>query len=129
MSYRLMIPFALLMAFAGCEETNITETSPTGPSGTVFVSIATNCAPTTTAGEIRITDASGPSTAIDRVSGNLFNATGADVCAWSISRAGNLSASETCRGLTPGNFTFTGNIILNTGQSPTQTTGSCSLPE
>ncbi len=118
----------LSLALAGCEETTNNTLLPTDPGGPVTVSPATNCAPTLVPGEIKITDASGPSSAVTTVSGDLFNSNGAQVCTWSISRTGNLQASFICRSLTvTGAYSFLGNIILNTGQEPTPVSGGCNL--
>lgn len=123
----LFLLIVLFLALAGCEETTVNN--PAAPPDVVFVTVApaTNCSPTTTPGEVKVTDESQPSGAIDRVTGNLFNANGADVCSWSISREGNLSGSATCNGLLPGSYTFEGNIILNTGQGPTPVSGGCTV--
>lgn len=118
----------LILALGACEETINNVILPTDPGGAVTVSPATNCAPTLVPGEIKITDASRPSSAITVVSGDLFNSIGAQVCTWSISRSGNLDASFICSGLSVvGAYSFRGNIILNTGQDPTPVSGGCNL--
>ena len=124
--HKLLLVVALALV-GGCEGDTINNPNPAGPDGVTIVSVSTNCKPTLTAGEIKITDASGPSGVVDRVSGKLNSSTGAEVCSWAISRQGNLEASATCAGLAAGGYTFTGSIILSTGQDPTPTTGSCAL--
>lgn len=124
----LILPFLLFLAACDqSEETTNNNAVPTGPNA-VTVSPATNCAPTQTAGEIRVTDESQPASVIDRVTGSLFNPTGANVCNWNISRVGNVSASDTCRNLsTAGSYSFRGFIHLNNGQAATSVEGGCTL--
>ena len=127
--FALAVVLVATLYSGGCsEETTNNTILPTDPGGGIIVSPATNCAKTTVPGEIRITDASTPASAISRVSGSLQNPAGADVCAWAISREGNLEAAHTCTGLSvTGEYSFRGNIILNTGQDPTPVNGTCTL--
>lgn len=127
----LTLLFLALALASGCKYKSPTNPAPpelTAPVVEVVVSPATNCAPTTTNGEIQITDKSRPSSAIDRVTGSLFNPTGANVCNWNISRVGNFSASDTCRNLAAaGSYSFEGFIHMNNGQEATQVNGGCTL--
>jgi len=125
---RMILAGFVLLVLAGCDGDTTNNFLPTEPGEPVTVSPATNCAKTTVPGEIKITDASTPASAVSRVSGSLQNPTGADVCSWAISREGNLEASDTCSGLSvTGEYSFRGNIILNTGQDPTPVSGTCTL--
>ncbi len=128
---RLTLASVLVAALfsTGCDESVTNNILPTDPAvDNVTVSPATNCAKTNVPGEIKVTDASTPASAVSRVSGTLRDPTGADVCSWAISREGNLEASDTCPGLSvTGEYSFRGNIILNTGQDPTQVSGTCTL--
>lgn len=130
----VLIPVLLLaVMLAGCDGKELKferdAPAPTEPVPPVTVSPATNCAPTQVPGEIQITDQSRPSEVIDRVSGTLFNPTGASVCNWNISRVGNVSATDSCRNLSvSGTYSFQGFIHLNTGQEATPVEGSCNLP-
>ena len=125
-----LLILALMVLAGGCDQSEETINNAVLPTGAnaVDISAVTNCAPTQVAGEIRLTDESQPASVIDRVTGTLFNGTGASVCNWNISRVGNAVSSDTCRNLTvAGAYSFRGHIHLNNGQDPTPVEGGCTL--
>lgn len=125
----ILFVFFVASLLTGCDA-DVDLDGRSGPTG-VQLTVNTECAPTGVPGEIVIFDQSfsTPGGHITLVSGRLIDSSSATRCRWSIQRQNNSGAGATCRGLESGEYSFAGNIETDTGQLPTETSGSCSLKE